>query len=185
MNPVFRSVLRHLTAVLIAGALAWWMFFYVPATPSYAVVRLKLAVDARDGDAAAQYVDFDSVVRKAGYELVEKGATADAFGAVIGKTAVDLLSRPMAQALQAWAEREVDTGSKDVQIPAAAVAGAILIMRRDGDTASTQFTDPRGREWDIRMGRGGDGRWRITEVRNIEQLLRDLERRQRREPRPR
>ena len=56
--------LRHWTAILIAVAIAAWAVFYVPQTPSWMILRLKQAIDARDGAGAARYVDFQSVVQQ-------------------------------------------------------------------------------------------------------------------------
>ena len=58
-----RFVLRHFTAILILAAVAAWAVFYLPNSPTWAVLRLKQNIDARDGDEAAKYVDFESVVK--------------------------------------------------------------------------------------------------------------------------
>jgi len=49
-----RFILRHFTAILILAAVAGWGFFYLPQTPTFAVLRMKQAIDARDGDEAAK-----------------------------------------------------------------------------------------------------------------------------------
>ena len=164
-------VSRHAIGILVFAAIMIWGLFYLPTTPSYAIFELKQAVDARDGDAAARYVDFESVVRNAGYEVVEsRAANGDVISALIGKGAVDALSRPLSSALEMWARRKVEDGARQVQMPAAAVAGAILLLHHSGDTASTSFRDDQGREWKATMSRRNGG-WQIVEVKNIEQLL--------------
>ena len=60
-----RFALRHWTAILIIVLIAGWAIFYLPGTPSYAIFELKQAIDARDGSAAASYVDFKKVVENA------------------------------------------------------------------------------------------------------------------------
>jgi len=176
---MLRFAARHITAILLIGALGWWILFYLPSTPTFAVLQLKRAIDARNGEAAAKYVDFDSVVKRAGYEMVDKRGGRDPFGDLLGKGAVDLFSGPMAAILAEWAKHQVDEGSRNVQMPAAAVVGALFLMQRDGDSAVTVFDDDQGRKWDIRMARGTDDRWRVTEVRNIDQLLNELQKRER------
>jgi hypothetical protein len=170
-----RFVLRHFTAVLILAALTGWAVFYLPNSPSWAVLRLKQAIDARDGDAASQYVDFESVVKHAGHEMVQKQGGTDPLSAMIGNAAIDMLSKPMAEMAKAWAVDKVNNGAHEVQMPGAAVAGSIVLLHRDGDTAYTDFKDNKGQEWEIHLARSDDGNWRVSEVDNIEQLLEKLQ----------
>ncbi len=171
---MIRFTLRHLTAIAILAVICWWGLFYVPGTPSYALVKLKLAVDGRDGKAAVGYVDFRQLVRNAGYEYVKsKEAGGSVLGEMMGDTAVSALSGPVAALARAWAERQVSNGERDVQIPGLALAGAILMLQRDGRTAHTEFRDNRGRMWSIRLSEE-DGRWRIVEVKGIRRLLAGL-----------
>lgn len=171
-NMSFMS--RHAIGVLIVVVVAGWAMFYVPITPSYAVYQLKQAIDARDGATAASFVDFPSVVKNAGYEMLQQNKANDVIAALVGKGAVDLLSAPMAAAVQQWATQQVESGSRQVQMPAAAVAGAIVLLHRSGDTAWTDFRDAKGQEWNIRMGRE-NGHWRIVEVKNVQQILQHFE----------
>lgn len=162
---------RHAIGVLIALVIGGWALFYVPTTPSYAIYQLKQAIDARDGATAATFVDFPSVVKSAGYEMLQQNSKAnDVITALVGKGAVDLLSAPMAAAVQQWATQQVNSGARQVQMPAAAVAGSIVLLHRSGDAAWTNFRDDKGVQWDIRMARE-NGQWRIIEVKNVEQLL--------------
>ena len=171
-----RFVFRHFTAILILAAVAGWALFYLPNTPSYAVLRLKQAIDARNGDEAAKYVDFEGVVKNAGHEMVQKQGGADPLSAMLGNAAIDLLSKPLAQLTKAWAVKKVDDGAREVQMPGAAVAGSLVVMHRNGDTAYTDFKDNRGQEWEVHLARGDDGYWRVVEIKNIEQLLQKLQR---------
>jgi hypothetical protein len=166
---MLRMALRHWTGILIAAVLLWWALFYVPTTPSFALFQLKRAVDARDGNAAAQYVNFDSVVRNAGYEMMQKNEGA--LGQFLGKGAVDLLAHPAAELLKAWAVKQVNDGAKDVQMPALGVLGAMVMMHREGNTASTQWTDRKGRTWGVHMGLNDAGVWQVTEVDHVQELL--------------
>ncbi len=166
---------RHAIGVLIFLVVAGWALFYLPSTPSYAIYQLKQAIDARDGATAATFVDFASVVRNAGYEMLQQNSKAnDVITALVGKGAVDLLSGPMAAAVQQWATQQVNSGARQVQMPAAAVAGAIVLLHHSGDTAWTDFRDDKGVQWNIRMARE-NGHWRITEVKNVQQFLQRLQ----------
>jgi hypothetical protein len=162
---------RHPIGILVVVVIVGWALFYVPTTPSFAIYQLKQAIDARDGATAANFVDFPSVVRNAGYEMVQQNAKGnDVIAALVGKGAIDMLTAPMAAGIQQWATQQVDNGAKNVQMPAAAVAGAIVLLHHSGDTAWTNFRDHKGQQWDVRMARE-NGHWRITEVKNVEQLL--------------
>ena len=178
-----RFALRHWTAILIIALIAGWAVFYLPSTASYAIFQLKQAVDARNGAAAASYVDFKKVVENAGYELVnqDKGsASTDASNIIaqfMGKSAVDLVSGPMAVLLERWAIQQVNDGANQVQMPAAAAVGAALLLHRDGGAAYTRWTDQKGQVWEVRMEREADG-WKIVQVKNVAQLLDKLKRQQ-------
>jgi Protein of unknown function (DUF2939) len=162
---------RHVIGILIVLVVAGWALFYLPTTPSYAIYQLKQAIDARDGATAATFVDFPSVVKNAGYEMLQQNSNAnDVITALVGKGAVDLLSGPMAAGVEQWATQQVNSGARQVQMPAAAVAGAIVLLHHSGDTAWTDFRDDKGVQWDIRMARQ-NGHWRITEVKNVQQFL--------------
>ncbi len=158
--------------MVLAALLGWWALFYLPNTPAFAVFEFKRAVDARDSDRAVRFIDFESVVKHAGYEMVDnKARNKDLLSQFLGKGAVELFSKPVAGMAESWARREVDTGAKEVQMPAAAVAGAIVLLHRDGDTAYTDFRDHKGQVWEIHMSRTADGRWQVVEVKNVQQLL--------------
>ena len=173
-----RFLLRHFTAFLILVAVAGWALFYLPGTPSWAVLRLKQNIDARDGDEAAKYVDFESVVKKAGQEMVQKQGGTDPLSAMLGNAAIEMLSKPMAQVAKSWAIQKVDNGAREVQMPGVAVLGSLVLLHRNGDTAATDFTDNKGQRWRIHLARGDDGYWRVTEVEDVEQFLQKLQRNQ-------
>jgi hypothetical protein len=170
-----RFVLRHFTAILILAAVAGWALFYLPYTPTWAVLRMKQAIDARDGDEAAKYVDFESVVRNAGREMVQKQGGTDPLSSMLGNAAIDLLTKPMAQVAKSSAIQKVDDGAREVQMPGVAVAGSLILLHRNGDTAATDFTDNKGQRWRIHLARGDDGYWRVTEIEDVEQLLQKLQ----------
>ena len=175
---MLRFVLRHFTAILILAAISAWAVFYLPNTPSWAVLKMKQAIDAHDGEGASQYVDFESVVKHAGYEMIQKQGGTDPLSAMLGNAAIDMLTKPMAQMAKAWAVQKVDDGAREVQMPGAAVAGSLVLLHRNGDTAYTDFKDNKGQEWEIHLARSDDGYWRVTEVKNIEQLLQKLQQNQ-------
>ena len=172
---MMRFAIRHWTGILITIVLAWWALIYLPASPSFAVFQMKRAIDAREGEAAARYVNFESVVKNAGYEMVQEKAN-DPLSQMVGKGAIDLFSKPLAQVTRAYAVKDVNDGADEVQMPPAAVVGAMVLMHRDDGTAYTRFVDKKKREWEVRMARDEFGVWQVTEVKNIQQLLEKLQR---------
>ncbi len=60
-------------------------------------------------------------------------------------------------------------------MPAGAVAGAILMMHRDGDSAYSKFRDHNGQVWEVHLARNADGQWQLVEVKNIRQILAKLQ----------
>ena len=172
-----KFLFRHWTATVVIAAIAGWAIFYLPASPSFAVFQLKRAVDARDAEAAARFVDFDSVVKHAGDEIVsERSGRNDILGQLLGRSALALLSQPIANAARAWVKREVENGARDVQIPAAALAGAVVTLHRNGDAAYTSFRDGKGQLWEVHLARDEQGQWQLVEVKNIRQILERLQR---------
>ena len=175
-----RFVLQHWTAILIILVIGGWGIFYLPDSPTFAIVQLKRSIDARDGNGAATYVDFQKVVRNAGYEMVEgdnsgSDSGSNILGQLLGKGAVDLFSGPMAALLQQWAVQQVDNGTKEVQMPGVGVVGAIVLLHRSGDTAYTRWTDHKNQVWEVQLAREDSG-WKIVEVKNVRQLLEKLKR---------
>jgi len=171
-----RFFFRHWTGTVVIAVLAGWAVFYLPTSPSFAVFQLKRAIDARDGEAAARFVDFDSVVRHAGDEIAAERSGGNILGQILSQSALALLSGPMANAARAWVKNEVENGARDVQMPAAAVAGAIVMLHRNGDAAYTSFRDGKGRLWEVHMARNDEDRWQVVEVKNIRQVLEGLQR---------
>jgi hypothetical protein len=173
--------LRHWTAIILVVIIAAWAIFYLPGTPSYAIFELKQSVDARNGSVAASYVDFKKVVQNAGYEMVQDqnsspggSAASNIISQFVGGGAI-MFPGPIAALLQQWLTQQVNDGAKQLQMPPAAIAGAILLMHRNDGTAYTQWTDHKGQVWEVRMEREPDG-WKIVQVKNVAQLLEQLKR---------
>ncbi len=177
-----RILLRHWTIVLIGAAVVAWAVLYLPTTPTFAVLELKHAIDQRNDEAAARFIDFQSVVTHAGNELVHERERNNLLGQLLGRSAVGMLAAPMAQALEAWARQKVHDGAPEVQMPALAVAGSLLLMHRSGQVAHTEFRDDSGQLWQIRMTRNAQGSWQVVEVGNIGQILARLQQEEERHP---
>ena len=170
---------RHFTAILILAAIAAWGFSICRTLPPGRCFRLKQAIDARDGNEAARYVDFQSVVQHAGYEMVHNKSGTDPLSNLVGKAAVDLFTAPMAGARGRGRSSRSNDGQ---QGPADAGGGrsrlAIVLCIATATPPSRTFTDNKGQAWEIHLARGEDGAWRVTEIKDIEQLLEKLQREQ-------
>jgi hypothetical protein len=169
-----RFIVRHFTAILVVLVLGWWAIFYLPNAPTWTVIWLRAAVQNRDADAAARYIDFQSVVQNAAKDVVAQDTEKNPLGAFIGQAAVQLFSQPMAQMAEKIARERVSDGDPNIRIPPVAVLGAIVLMHRDGDSAWTKFTDRKGQNWEIHLTREPDGIWQITQVKDARVLLQKL-----------
>ncbi|HXW83625.1 MAG TPA: DUF2939 domain-containing protein [Candidatus Binataceae bacterium] len=166
--------LRHISTIIVVAVIAWSLVFYLPSTPTWSVIQLKQAIDQRDGDAAARYVDFDSVVKNAGQQMMQEKAANDPLSALVGGAAVSIFSHPLAQLLADRAKQKVENGDHDVQMPWASVVASMVMLHRNGDRAWTKFTDNKGQDWEIDLTRE-DSRWQVTEVKDVRQILARLE----------
>jgi hypothetical protein len=81
----------------------------------------------------------------------------------------------MAAQLRQWSVQQVNDGAHQVQMPGIAVAGAIILLHKDGSVAYTRWTDKKGQIWEVRLTREENG-WKVTEVKNIRRLLEKLQR---------
>lgn len=169
-----RFITRHITSIVVTVVVAWWAIFYLPASPTWALIWLRNAVQNRDGDAAARYIDFQSVIQHGAREMLQQDSANNPLGALVGQAAVQLLAGPLSQMAESIAKRKVEEGDPNLQIPIGVVAGSLLLLHRSGDTAWTKFTDRKGRTWEIHMTREAGG-WQITEVNNARQLLEKLQ----------
>jgi hypothetical protein len=171
---MLRFVFRHFTAILIIVVVAAWAIFYLPTTPAWTVMQLKRSIDARDGDGAANYVDFNSVVKSAGTQMLQQKSN-DPLSTLLGTAALGMFGATIANLTKSWAVQQVNDGRKELQMPMAAVAGAIVLMHRDHDAAFTRWTDPKGQVYEVHLRRDADGVWRVSEVENVAQLLQKLQ----------
>src|SRR5215471_2985427 len=168
-----RFLVRHFTAILVLIVLGWWGVFYLPNTPTWALLWLRAAVENRNGDEAAQYIDFQSVMQHAATDVVSDQAAKNPIGALVGQAAAQLFSQPMANLAESIAKQRVNDGDPNLRIPAGAVALSLIMLHRDGDTAWTKFTDRKGQNWELHMTRE-NARWQVTEVKDARVLLQKL-----------
>lgn len=131
----------------------------LPTTPTWTLLRIKLALDDRDVDALTEMVDFPAVTRRAIDELGEGGTG----GLDLGQAAMALLSGG-----------KITTAFNDPEHPLRLSAGDVLhawwTMRREGDLAYLSI--PTGdRPVDLVLGRARNMRWRIVGVTPISALI--------------
>ncbi len=178
---------RSTAGAFAALLIGWWFLLYLPASPSWAMWNFYDAVKARNGDAAASFIDFQSVTKN----MMDKGFKSAAAkpapeqnpGERIMKEAVargigSLLTAPLAESIKADFERRVSQGDPRVQVTRWELLGAMIRLDRHGDKAETSGTDDKGRKYKITFSSEPGGRWRVVEVdgdaiqKEIEQGLR-------------
>jgi len=171
-----KFLIRHWTILLISAAVLIWAGFFLPNTPTFAVIELTQAIRNRNADQAAQFVDFDSVVKHAGYQIAEKQKSlSDPLSQLLTRGAVEIFYKPVAQLVESIARQKVANGDKEVQIPFAASLGAMVFLHRDGNTAVTSFRDRKDHEWKIHMARNPAGRWQVIEVDGLDRVIERLQ----------
>lgn len=171
-----KFLIRHWTILLISAVVLFWAVFFLPNTPTFAVIELTQAIRNRNSDEAARFVDFDSVVKHAGYQIAEKQKSAsDPLSQLLTRGAVEVFYKPVAQLVESIARQKVADGDPQVQIPFAASLGAMLFLHREGNTATTSFRDRKDQEWEIHLARNPAGRWQIVEVDGIERVIERLQ----------
>jgi len=137
---------------------------------------MKQAIDARDGDEAAKYVDFESVVRNAGREMVaEAGWYRSVELDARANAAIDLLTKPMAQVAKSAAIQKVDDGAREVQMPALRSRARLYCCIETATLRPPTSPTTRASAGEYTWRAGGDGYWRVTEIEDIEQLLQKLQ----------
>lgn len=172
-----RWALRHprtSAGGIVALVLGWWLLLYLPASPSWALWDFYDAVEARNADAAASFIDFQSVTKN----MMDKGfKTAGAKRAPGGmdpgqrmmKEALargigNLLTGPIAETMKAEFERKVSQGDPQTRITRWELLAAIIKLDRHGDSAETSGTDDKGQKYQITFSSKPDGHWKVVEV---------------------
>jgi Protein of unknown function (DUF2939) len=163
--------------VIIAtvAVIAVWFAFYLPTTPSWVLYSIYGDVEAHDGAAASQLVDFESVTKNfidvAMTEREEaKPESGDdegdrAFAEVFGRGIASLMIGPISETFKSRFENWVNNREdrKD-PISVAPVLAAILRIHRQGSSAFTHVTNENGDTIDITLTRQRDGDWNVTKV---------------------
>jgi len=130
----------------------------LPTTPTWALWRIKSALDRRDVGELTEMVDFAAVTQRALTELDDASNGLDA-----GKVARALLSGGKVMTV-------FNDPDQPLRITAGDVVAAWWGMRREDDLA--YFTLPTGdRQVDLILGRAPDLRWRIVGVTPLTALI--------------
>jgi len=173
---------RPARAAIVAAAVVvfgWWLLFYLPDSPSYALYRFETKIEAHDGDGAARFVDFESVTRALMNSAVEArreseseqppgGGGARLFGEAIARGIISLMVKPVSKVAEARFKRAVERGKWDSPGIRGVLVRAVFKLRRDGDQAATEVTSPEGKTLRIRLTRDEVGHWRISSVQGLE-----------------
>lgn len=164
---------RSTAGGIAALVLGWWLLLYLPASPSWAMWDFYDAIEARNGEAAASFVDFQSVTKN----MIDKGfktaAAKPAPGQNPGERIMNealargigsLLNAPLADTLKEEFERKVAQGVPAEQLSRWKLLVAIMKVDRHGDSAETSGIDDKGQKYKVTFSSKPDGHWRVVEV---------------------
>jgi hypothetical protein len=150
---VVGAVAGGLLSLAVGVALAM-----LPTTPTWALWRIKTALDRHDVATLTEMVDFAAVTQRALTELEDEPQGLD-----VGKAALALLSGDKLLTV-------FNDPDRPLRITAGDVVSAWWGMRREGNLA--YLTLPTGdRPVDLVLGRSPDLRWRIVGVTPLGALI--------------
>lgn len=174
---------RHLLVggsllLLVVGLMYAWTF-----TPSYALYRIKHALETHDYATFSRHVDVDSVLDHALDEVaanVQERATASAprgpLAKALRKGFLKHLAREAREITKAGLTIAVEQAVTDPEcqlpeIPAVAVVGALWQGHHDGDLVSFPVQVKKGGQVAVKMRQNTAGTWQVVEVTNLSALF--------------
>lgn len=179
-GPGFRRLFvgGSLVLVFVVGLLYAWTF-----TPSYALYRIRQALEAHDYVTFSRHVDVDSVLDHALDEFAEgaqERATEQApqgpLAKALRKGFLKRLAREAREITKAGLAIAVEQAITDPdrqlpEIPAFAVVGALWQGHREGDFVSFPVKVKKGGQVEVKMRQTTAGTWRVVEVANLSALF--------------
>ncbi len=162
--PVRRGFfLGALAGGLLALGLGW-SIAQLPTTPTWALWRIKSALDDDDLAALRARVDLTAVATRAIGEIGSPAGEGPASGIDLKEIGLALLSG--GKLLTVFNDPE-----RPLRLDAADFLAAWWNMRRDGDLAYLSLPAD-GREIALVLGRGSDDEWRVVGVTPLSALIR-------------
>ncbi len=165
-----------LVLVFVVGLLYAWTF-----TPSYALYRIRQALETHDYVTFSRHVDVDSVLDHALDEFVEQEraigqAPQGPLAKALRKGWFKHLAREAREITKAGLAMAVEQAITDPdrqlpEIPAFAVVGALWQGHREGDFVSFPVKVKKGGRVEVKMRQTTVGTWRVVEVANLSALF--------------
>ncbi|MGO9451268.1 MAG: hypothetical protein ACLQDV_09535 [Candidatus Binataceae bacterium] len=169
---VDQDTVRQISIAACLLIVAWWVFFSIPASPTYAIYTFYRNVKAHNAGAAASFIDFESVTKSVTDELMNVRAEdkpdgpTDESTEVLHRRFADLMSGAFSETLKARFERSVeDSSQKDsATMTFGDLIAAVWYLHRTRNTATTQTKDPDGDPFVVTFVRQPDSGWRVTAI---------------------
>jgi hypothetical protein len=161
---------RQIAVSVCALLLGWWIFFAIPASPSYAIFTFYRNVQNHDGAAAAGFIDFQTLTKSMTDEAIDAEADEhrdrDPSSEVIGRGLASLMSGAIAETAKAHFERMVDDPTADDKftLRVSDLVGSIWYLRRKGNLATTRLKDRDGKIIKVTFVRQPDTGWRVSTI---------------------
>jgi hypothetical protein len=168
---------------LIVGAGYAWTY-----TPSYSLYQIRHALETHDYNLFTRYVDVDSVLDHALDELgtQKEHPSEDArprgfLGKLARKGLFKLFTNEARDLTKVGLALVIEQAIKDPDrplpdIPLGAVAAALWVGQRDGETIRFPVKVKKSERIQVRVRQSAEGVWRVVEVENLPVLLPVLQR---------
>lgn len=178
---------RQIAAGVAAIVMAWWIFFSIPASPSFAIYTFYRNVKAHDGAAAATFIDFPTLTKGVMDDEISAEAAqknSDPSAEILGRGLLGLMSGAIADTAKARFQRMVEGEAGDDEkftMSFGEMLGSIWYLQREGDIAKTRFKDQDGNVIEVKFVRQSDTGWRVSTIGGpgFRKMLRDQQEKQR------
>ncbi len=184
--------------VLIGGALCGVLAFSAwVGTPSYALYRIKRAVDTQDLEIFKHYVDLDSVLSHAlqevGGKFFDQEATDGPKDRIPQQSSHKGLLKGLLRRFAPEVKGLLQDGARQVVeqmvtqprekplIPYLALVAAMWQVHKEGQQAFLPIKTKKGDIVEVIMNKASEGYWRVVEVMNVKALLAEIKLKRRRE----
>ena len=175
---------RQIVAGIGALVFAWWIFFSIPASPSYAIYNFYRNVGDHNGTAAAGFIDFETLTKSISEDAMNTAAEqkgTDPSAEVFARGLMGLMSGAIADTVKSRFKRGVEatSGKNQITMTFGDLVGVLWYLHRDGDSATSRVKDRDGNVIDVTFVRQADTGWRVSTVSGpgLQKLLQEQEKR--------
>ncbi len=173
----YRASLGVIGVIFFSGLCAW---FWFRETPTYSLLQLRKAIEARDAETAMRYIDVDAVVDGMfasagnGGGLSSPGRSSpEAFAEAFAQGMVAMMGTVVKEGIRTGLRRAITVGDDNNTLLREFLGrdGAGMSVSQDGDAARVTLSRSRTV---LLMRRAREGGWRIVGVEGLERAVKGL-----------